>query len=873
MKKNRSIEFYRFIFCIPVILLHISNSTALVENKFTHAGLSVEIFFVLSGFLLGNTIEKAKKENIILQSVNKIKSQIIHLWPYYYITLFTCFFYRLFLYSKADYSKEQWVQFASNFFAELICINGLSYRDAHINGPDWYISSLLISTLLLMIVLLIIKKYIEKYKLLYMGSFLLFIIYLLLPKKYGMFYVFVRPMVTMLLGFGFYYIYLYIKDKKIISNRLFYDVIDILCLIEIFICFLPIHIIDTNLIAVGAGILILNQFIGRSHISQLLNNDISSFLGRLSLPTYLGQMLIILKFGNNPRYDITYNRHISYLVILVTCFAWGLIIELSITFFRAKIKKERVQFSIDIKYILMILSLLLFGYSFSAERVFFDFSNMSLYNNMIYLFSKLLLLFLLFIVPQLMYKIFSNNHNKKWIMVYSIIFAIYILALLLSWPGNWNNDEFLILGNIQHFDFTYHQSFFTNIVFILGLMLIPSCAGIIIIQSCIIALISTIMIIILYKQIGKLSYFLMPVVLSPVTIYFVIYPLRVGLYSFTFLLLFVLLIDVINKKKMTYKTTTIIALLTAVIATWRGESVIAIFVVPILLILLLRKVINLKIITNLLVCIIVPFLIFSKVNSFADQHVEQSAILWSFLTGLSDMVQYDNLRSPNLKQDLENINVVISLDKLKQNSSSFNLDKVYSAVGPLCFTNEQYNKTLRSIERLIIFNPEKYIKSKFILFKASVGLDPNYSWVAPAINKEEALQIISLYNVSNSVSQIYNPFNDTLRETFVKFLTGMYLVNGNRMIAFYYMWSIWIPILLLIIMTVVEIFRKRISMILLNLFVLTDLTLVFLMAPTASVMYFFPFYILGYVLVIYEVGMIIRKYIVLKNKTDNYFEI
>ncbi len=58
MERNKSIDFYRFAFCLPVILLHISVSTTLYDERFTLEVMRLSSFFVLSGFLLGRYIKK-----------------------------------------------------------------------------------------------------------------------------------------------------------------------------------------------------------------------------------------------------------------------------------------------------------------------------------------------------------------------------------------------------------------------------------------------------------------------------------------------------------------------------------------------------------------------------------------------------------------------------------------------------------------------------------------------------------------------------------------------------------------------------------------------------------------------------------------------
>ena len=151
--------------CLPVILLHISVSTTLYDERFTLGGNAVEFFFVLSGFLLGRYIKKTSEKDIFVSALNKTKRQIIHIFPYYYLCLFMTLFYRIHINIKFDsYSEQDWVQFINNFVAELLCITGVSYRTRHINGPDWYVSALIIASFLVTVFVLAMKRYLKKWE-------------------------------------------------------------------------------------------------------------------------------------------------------------------------------------------------------------------------------------------------------------------------------------------------------------------------------------------------------------------------------------------------------------------------------------------------------------------------------------------------------------------------------------------------------------------------------------------------------------------------------------------------------------------------------------------------------------------------------------
>lgn len=138
-------------------------------------------------------------------------------------------------------------------------------------------------------------------------------------------------------------------------------------------CLFPNHIIEEKrIIALASGILIINQFIGKSHFSKFLDNNMSLFLGRISLPIYLGHLLVILKFANDPRYDMTQWKVQSYLTIVAASILIGIIIDLIITLVLCELKKKQWDYPISIRKIAFIISILLFVISFANEKVFLN---------------------------------------------------------------------------------------------------------------------------------------------------------------------------------------------------------------------------------------------------------------------------------------------------------------------------------------------------------------------------------------------------------------------------------------------------------------------------------------------------------------------
>lgn len=856
MKKNKSIEFYRFMLSLPILLMHIGSSTALMGTKFSKGGNAVECFFVLSGFLLAYSLIEDDGMHAIRSSTKKLKRQITHIFPYYYICLATTFACKFYYYKDyCDFSVEEWGHFFNNFFIELLCLSGLSYRTFHVNGPAWYVSALLMATFVVSLVYLLLKKICgKKYKYFWMiGVILCFFIYLMTDANFSSKYLLVRSVINISLGVAFFEIFDLIKNKEVIVPCWFVDILEVATLIAVISCFIPGVNIDSRYIAIFFGILVIIQFSQKTHLSKILDNDISGFLGEISLPIYLGQMFIICLYAFWGNYDaIITHRTISYIVITSDVILWSIALKYLISRIS---NKNGMKFAITTKQVLLIVSGLLFIHSFYTEQIFFDMGNM---NRLVYIVCKLLLLVIEVAVPQIIYKLLSLE--RKWLILFACIVVVYLFFIMVSWPGNWNNDEFLILGTVQHFNIQYHQSLLTSLFFILSLMIIPDCGGIILFQGIICALIATYTIYICYRQIGKCAYFLLAVFFSPLTIYYVLYPLRVCLYAFTFLLLMMLVAELIQDCYFSAKRMIAIGVISAIVSTWRTESLFLIVLIPMIIVVqIISKGKNKKFIYQIVLAAIIPFALLMKINSYKDVQTEKTATLWSFTTGMSVLLQDDNLRSPDLEEDLNNIDKVMNIDKMVENSSATDLYKVYNASGPYEYTNEEYNACIKSIARLIICNPIKYAETKWELFKTSCGIGESF-WLSTPISKEQAYEIVSMYSVSDSILDIYNPRNENIREAMVYWLTGMMPIKDDGDILIYKVtMQSWIAELILFIVAIVMLFKKKLMYFLIDILVLGDFILVYLTAPNVNVMYFFPCAFVGICITLYEVICVFRS--------------
>ncbi|MBR1391653.1 MAG: hypothetical protein IJ567_09495 [Lachnospiraceae bacterium] len=509
-----------------------------------------------------------------------------------------------------------------------------------------------------------------------------------------------------------------------------------------------------------------------------------------------------------------------------------------------KIIKSKKAFCI----ILMptILTLL----SFLTERKFFSFSNLKPHEIITYIIVKIFLFIGLLLLSTFWCNIIINarqriQRDRVYIGVFLILVLIYTIVLLCTWPGNWNNDEFLILNAAKVFDFQFHQSFITGIFFMMCLMLIPYAGGIIFVQEILCAMIAAYIISELVVCYGKKSLCLLMLFVSAPVIYFVLYPLRVCLWSFSLLLFSYFSKNVIlDKRNVTGKQMILLATLAAIISTWRGEGKI-IWIVSLLLFVLFYKG-KLKYIFVFLSLGLV--LLLGRINGLADTTTERTATIWSFMTGFSEMFSENDLYDPYWEEDYQNINSVLPIEGLTKQKSAWNLGLLQENVGQITFDDEEYSKFLKSSIRIIMFNPHKYIKAKWECFLASSGCLAEFVWVTPGADKEAILNILNIYQLDADLYNCVYPINESLQLKILYDLTGMYMFGRTSIPVYRIIWNSAVPIIFMVICTLLVLFRKEWRKACWTLLYWSNFGIVYLMQPTANVMYMFPFYLLGYAL-------------------------
>lgn len=226
MARNVKIDIYRMIFCIMIVIYH--------SNKFFGDGvyfskgwyIGVDFFFLLSGLFLMQSIEKltdcGEREEGQMIFLRKVKN----LYPLYIISYFVSFVVTQIV--KHTGIKEM-IKTLSRSVGKIFCLemSGMSIRGGYALRGSWYLSAMLIATLVILALYFIGRHYFYYITapmgvILFLGFF---------NQKYGMIHRtsdwltvtysgVIRAVGVMLLGCICYKLGKYLAEKKLTKRKL-----------------------------------------------------------------------------------------------------------------------------------------------------------------------------------------------------------------------------------------------------------------------------------------------------------------------------------------------------------------------------------------------------------------------------------------------------------------------------------------------------------------------------------------------------------------------------------------------------------------------------------------------------------------------------
>lgn len=456
---------------------------------------------------------------------------------------------------------------------------------------------------------------------------------------------------------------------------------------------------------------------------------------------------------------------------------------------------------------------------------------------------------------------------RYWFTYFLAYYLIMLVFFVLLYPGHWVGDEFNILQAVKVYDPYSWQHYFTNIYYTFCLFTIPTGVSIIFFQITIVSLIVG-YIAARIKQLVAWKYapwVVLGMFLLPPIIINNFYPLRLTLYSYLSVL-FLLEVYRLHRGNYVIKNVTIYLTITTFIVTllsfWRTEGM------PYLLLygyviyrvsLPVRRKNPWKFALTIACC---AAFIFSA-NSLVKSTYSSKYDITIFVNPLSQMIQHP-LRGDKTPEKLSIIDRVISIDGLKSHASA---DEIPAFWIPGIVREKTYDANLPAAKKafayIVFHNPDLFLQAKAKTFLSTNGLTGSLPFT-------EGLLALDHFNIpqdSQTVEKFHasNYFSETINKPMKRAVTQILLLqsNGKMTPVAYIIWSVILPLLVLLFLVVMRLVKKEYFYGLLPTFVLLCAGIVFLGAPANYFMYYLPVYMNAYfmlVLYIFEHGERIKRH-------------
>lgn len=447
----------------------------------------------------------------------------------------------------------------------------------------------------------------------------------------------------------------------------------------------------------------------------------------------------------------------------------------------------------------------------------------------------------------------KDKESIKFLKHFAIYFAIMLVFLAIIWPGHWVWDEMFVIDYTQEYKVFMWQSVLTQIYYGIALLIFPSVISIVILQiiliSLVIAYIQT-KIEAIYKN-KWYNIILYILFLLPAVITNNLYILRLPMYSYSMLLFFaILLFDYISKKEINLNKAFLLYILSSIMILWRSEGIIFLVFIPIMLALTYPRLRNTLKIIAICAVLILSYMGFNKIF---EENEDKSYGLLVYVNPLSNMLQEDlNVD----EEDIAKINKVMDIEKIKANPS-YTETPAYWA-GEL-FTKD-YEENLDGLTsayaKIVLKNPISFIRARLKTFIATSGMDKD---VIPQVSNR------FLYNLSGVEPNEYvnefcaknsymNTIFKSLKLNVESFLNGENAITKqqNQFVKILF-WN-FIPVLILVlIIGIKNIISKKWLIVFMCITLLAKAGVVFLTAPASYFMYYFPEYIIGFLIISVEI--------------------
>lgn len=328
-KKNRSIEFWRFLFTVFVVLFHMQVSYDREPNFLLTGTYAVEFFFCLSGYLLAASFRsRYQSDKPALPQIGQFAlSRLKKFVPMCWLFLFLSGAYHVVLFNMVGQTTEQLLAYVKNLWPELLLLNGVIPCANPANGPTWYISSLLIVSIVYYVLYIFCRKVkwpwplppavisVTVYFLCYWGDYWFITSNLL------------RGFCCMGFGMCLCALVLRVREPAEKCPGWFWQIVQLGCLAAlVWVYGIRPEDLSTDALVIPLLLLLLFTVFGvDTPLNRLLDNPVSEALGEVSFVMYLSHILLLTRILWHPNFDLHGNIVMVYTKVAIIVFAFSLV--------------------------------------------------------------------------------------------------------------------------------------------------------------------------------------------------------------------------------------------------------------------------------------------------------------------------------------------------------------------------------------------------------------------------------------------------------------------------------------------------------------------------------------------------------------------
>ena len=457
---------------------------------------------------------------------------------------------------------------------------------------------------------------------------------------------------------------------------------------------------------------------------------------------------------------------------------------------------------------------------------------------------------------------------KKFIAIVLIYLAIMDVMLLLTWPGAYGHDDYQALTFAQNLKIFAQHHVITGFFMNIAIMLLPIASAPIILQiiiaSLVVAYLTTFLPTIIFskkKTITILRIMTFAVFMLPPVVFYTLTGYRLGLYQYleVFLLIFVY-IHWRKKQKLNIPETILLLFIAILVSAWRSECIYYLAAFPIILLIVRKQLlITLKQIAIYSLIIIVSTVGISKYNT----HLIGNSIftVGGFILPASGIVT--GALDEGHPED------TVFFDKIFDISCAINRTKLQDpddTFFPCRRTNYTEEDAKNFIKQTIVLAP-KYLNSVASFYADSfcdavltikctnktqsknTGYHGNIQayWATSAFERREDGTTKFESNIKLPLNK---PISRKIRAGTIKLLTGYKSAGEPYGFVHHAFYNIVTPTIALLIAFIMAIRRKNLFLIFLIMLVAVRFVAVTLGGMVSFTMYYLPYYISSYILLI-----------------------